>query len=141
MEYTDGYKYQLHKSITFQTNLYPTENITTRYIVLLMNGVMTINCGYTWDGPSGPTIDTPDSMTPSLFHDAAYQLMRQGLLDGLNRKLADKWFEEMMLERRSKNSFIRGIQTIRDRIWLRMVRQFAKSASLPQNKKKIHIVK
>ena len=31
--------------------------------------------GYAWDGSSWPAIDGKTNLTPSLFHDAAYQLV------------------------------------------------------------------
>ena len=33
--------------------------------------------GYRWDGASGPTIDSEDSMQASLFHDVVYQMLRE----------------------------------------------------------------
>lgn len=41
---------------------------------------LTIQPGYAWDGPSGPTVDTPDFMRGSLVHDVFYQMLRDGLL-------------------------------------------------------------
>lgn len=52
--------------------------------------IMTMAEGYAWDGPSGPTIDTPDFMRGSLVHDALYQLMRDGYMLQSGRVLADR---------------------------------------------------
>jgi hypothetical protein len=41
-------------------------------------GRMTLRRGYQWDGPSGPTLDTPNFMAGSLMHDGGYQLLRGG---------------------------------------------------------------
>ncbi len=54
--------------------------------------------GYWWDGPSGPTIDTPDFMRGSLVHDAIYQLMREGKLSKKYRKYADKLLVQICKE-------------------------------------------
>lgn len=54
--------------------------------------------GYRWDGASGPTIDTEDSMLASLVHDGLYQLMRNRKLDIGFRKLADQAFNRMLKE-------------------------------------------
>lgn len=54
--------------------------------------------GYRWDGASGPTIDTPDSMLASLVHDGLYQLMRNRKLDIGLRKAADKEFVRLLKE-------------------------------------------
>ena len=41
------------------------------------SGCLQIAAGYAWDGASGPTIDTRNSMIASLVHDALYQLIRE----------------------------------------------------------------
>ena len=48
--------------------------------------------GYSWDGASGPTIDTRNSMRATLIHDVLYQAMREGGLSLMARKWADKEF-------------------------------------------------
>jgi len=53
----------------------------SEFIVLTADGLLTINKGYAWDGPSGPAIDTRNFMRGSLVHDALYQLIREKLLD------------------------------------------------------------
>ena len=80
MKYISGYKYQLYADEWMHTNIKPSDKIVTEYIELWLDGWMLVKKGYAWDGPSGPTWDTDDTMTPSLFHDAAYQLMRMKLL-------------------------------------------------------------
>jgi hypothetical protein len=62
------------------------------------NGEMLIKKGYTWDGPSGPTIDTKNFMRGSLIHDGLYQLMREGALDQSCRLRADEILREVCLE-------------------------------------------
>lgn len=51
------------------------------FVVLEPEGLIRLARGYAWDGPSGPTIDTPNFMRGSLVHDGLYQLMRIGELD------------------------------------------------------------
>lgn len=53
-------------------------------------GRLTIHEGWPWDGPSGPTKDTPSFMRGSLAHDALYILLRAGKLVPSLRKVADK---------------------------------------------------
>jgi hypothetical protein len=60
------------------------------FVVIDANGWMHISSGYAWDGPSGPTIDTKNFMRGSLFHDALYQLMREGMLPQEARLAADR---------------------------------------------------
>jgi len=140
MKYTKGYRYQLKEDEAIQTNLYPVDNIFTPHISLFRSGFMYIKAGYAWDGPSGPTIDTDDSMTPSLFHDAAYELIRNQFLPQDYRLKADEWMFHMMMERRSNNWLLRKIQTIRDKVWLESLKDFAGWAASPKNKKKVYEV-
>ena len=95
IRYMEGYLYQLYDDCHIETGI-TGYTISTQFIKLDKNGKMSILKGYAWDGPSGPTIDTPNFMRGSLAHDALYQLMRNELLpvdpcrgqaDNLLRKL------------------------------------------------------
>ncbi len=68
------------------------------YVQLFKNGYIEIAAGYSWDGPSGPTIDTHDFMRGSLVHDAFYQLIREGELPLQYRFIADKLLLRHCLE-------------------------------------------
>lgn len=77
----------------------PKKDLTYRFMSLSESGTLTVKEGYAWDGPSGPTIDTPNFMRGSLVHDVLYQLMRLGALDHKKyRKRADEILREMCLE-------------------------------------------
>ena len=60
---------------------------------------------YAWDGPSGPTIDTKNSLRASLVHDIFYQAIRNGVIPDSYRRLADKEFRLILKE--DEMSFIR----------------------------------
>lgn len=47
---------------------------------LAKNGIVLLKQGFTWDGPSGPAIDTDDLMRASALHDFGYRSIRRGLL-------------------------------------------------------------
>ena len=64
----------------------------------MQDGELRIFAGYVWDGPSGPTIDTPDFMRASLVHDALYQLIRLGFVDDDQRICADKLMRKQCLK-------------------------------------------
>jgi hypothetical protein len=87
-----GWKYTLVEPVTVQTTVKPDHTILDdqRRMVLYKTGVMTIGSGYSWDGASGPALDTKDFMLASLVHDALYQLIRLGLIDKSYRKAADE---------------------------------------------------
>ena len=78
--YSEGYKYQLQRD---HTELTPVTgvSIVDDYFVLTPNGLLTVRKGYAWDGASGPTFDTLNSMRPSLVHDVFCQVLRDGRLD------------------------------------------------------------
>jgi len=93
------YKYQLKLDYRIQTDAVPSEIVHMSYLNLASTGKLTINKGYAWDGPSGPTIDTLTFMRASLVHDALYQLMRLGQLDfRTDRKYADDLLRRMCRE-------------------------------------------
>ena len=131
IHYKEGYKYQLHKTYEDQISIRPEADIKTQYITLTVNGGLSIRYGYAWDGPSGPTIDTPSSMRGSLIHDALYQLMRMGLLDRKWKSKVDLLFEKTLVED--------DMWEWRARIWYRGVAELAEGATLAKNQKKVHI--
>ncbi len=93
------YKYQLMLDYRIQTDAAPVDGVDTSFLSLTPTGKLTIKKGYAWDGPSGPTIDTPAFMRASLVHDALYQLMRLDYLDyRADRKYADDLLKRMCRE-------------------------------------------
>ena len=95
IRYKGGYKYQLVEQYKVYTPIYPTTLIALPLVQLNLAGLLTIQSGYAWDGPSGPTVDTVTFMRGSLIHDALYQLMRHNLLDHtLYREPADRFLQE-----------------------------------------------
>ena len=92
------YKYQIHTSYQFRTNIQPAEAIHTDFVQLKKNGLLLISENYAWDGPSAPTIDTKTFMRGSLVHDALYQLIRLGYLPEESRDQADLLLKKICLE-------------------------------------------
>jgi hypothetical protein len=121
-----GYKYKLTEDFITQTRIRPTLAIIeppegAPYITLAPDGLMTIHNGYCWDGPSGPTIDTKDSIRGSCFHDAGYQLMRQKRIPISWRKYVDKMLRVICIQD--------GMSRARAWAWYCAVRLFAKHAA------------
>lgn len=97
--YKGGYKYQLKVAYSLPIAIRPEKPIVTEYIQLDGAGNLSLKEGYAWDGPSGPTIDTPDFMRGSLIHDALYQLMRENELDhDTYREAADRTLQAICRE-------------------------------------------
>ncbi len=132
MKYKKGYKYQLVEKYTTNVQVFPTLNINTPFIALTMEGLLTIQKYYAWDGASGPTLDTKDTMIPSLVHDALYQLLREGYLapySFYHLKNVDEQLDRMLRKR--------GMSGIRRWIWRRGLALAGGSAALPENVKEI----
>lgn len=96
--YRAGYKYQLAKDYTIQTVIRPLQDVVTPFILITVDGLLTVKTGYAWDGPSGPTVDTKNFMRGSLVHDALYQLMRSRLIDCGWREKADEELRRICME-------------------------------------------
>ena len=143
MKFSEGYKYQVEEDFIIKTSIQLKDNVVTPWIILFCNGKLFIRKGYAWDGPSGPTWDWLDNksiMTPSLVHDALYQLMRMGMLDLELRSYADEMLGALMRKRASKWWSLRWLQGLRSRIWTRETKKFGGSAADPKNRRKIYEV-
>lgn len=112
------YKYQLERDCRGYVGIKaPRGGIHTEWVDLDEEGWMLIRAGYAWDGPSGPTIDTPSAMRGSLFHDACYQLLRLGLIDSSQRGQADQVLHDMCTKD--------GMIPVRADLWKLVVNVFA----------------
>lgn len=129
MKYIDGIKYVTTEDEWFETTIYINQDIITPFIELYTNGRMLVKANYAWDGASGPTFDTPNTMTPSLGHDALAQLMRIGLLPQHWRKQTNNDFHRWLRER--------GMWKIRAWAWKRGLDRFGGPSTLPKNKRKV----
>lgn len=92
------YKYNLHSDLEYETRM-PVNNPTNLGLLeITSTGKLVIRKGYSWDGPSGPSIDTKNFMQGSLIHDALYQLMRERVLPQTARERADQILREVCLQ-------------------------------------------
>ena len=132
MKYRKGYKYQLAEDLLTQTDIIPDEPIYTQFIDLTATGLLIQRSGYAWDGCSGPTFDTDNSMIPGCVHDGFFQLKRMGYLKNIPRKIIDDLFFKLCLDN--------GMWKIRAKIWYKFVRRFAGYAADPKNIKKVYEV-
>lgn len=145
IRYRKGYKYQLADDFVTTVSWHlkpPNGDIVTEFVELRsgeamspggrsMVCVLLIKSGYAWDGPSGPTIDTPSFMRGSLVHDALYQLMREKHLpfDSTTRIAAD--VELIKQCREAGMSWLR-----RQWVWAAL-RLFGSGAANPTHEKKV----
>jgi hypothetical protein len=120
IKYRKGYKYQLAEDYTCFVGIFPEKSIAWKWGVLSNNGFATVLEDYAWDGASGPTFDTPDTMRGSLLHDFLYQMMRLGLLNVSLRPQADNLLHDICVED--------GMIHARAELWEEAVSMFAGSA-------------
>lgn len=125
-KHSGGKKYVLLRDLHILTiirgNLEPIYSDGS-LIVLQVNGELVVRLGFEWDGPSGPTFDTPSTMRASCFHDALYLLFREEGLDRVTyRYVADEILKQVMIED--------GAYKWRARLWLWAVRTFAKNSAI-----------
>ena len=96
------YKYELVDTAVIRlSQFFPTAKndwVRTTGHPVPFHGFISFSRGYRWDGASGPTIDTPDTMEASLVHDGLYQLMRDGVTPLSYRKAADIEFSRLLRE-------------------------------------------
>lgn len=95
-----GWKYELLESYlaTLPEALWSEgRSFETEYLHLQDRDVL-IKARYAWDGASGPTFDTDDTMRASLVHDALYQLLRLGALPRSGKGAADQLLHDLLIE-------------------------------------------
>ncbi len=115
-----GYKYQLAEDVSVAVPLFADVTVISKWFTL-KRGVLTVTAGYCWDGPSGPTYDSENSMLPSLVHDALYQMIRAGLI--AEDRAGDADYE---LDRLSRD---RGMSAFRRLIWFNGLSLFGFNAA------------
>jgi len=92
------WRYELIIDYSIDTGIIRGCRCGNEFVSLERDGLLMLSTGYQWDGPSGPTIDTPDFMRASLVHDALYQLIRDYGLSKDHRKRADDLFYDILIE-------------------------------------------
>ena len=127
-----GGSYQLVGTVVVHTEFRPKEDLKTEHMVLKSSGELIMYSGLTWNGGSGPAIDTKSMIALSLPHDCLYRLIRLGLLPQSARDQADE---------EGVNYGIRaGMCQVRADWVLWAVQTFAQRSALPENKRKTYYI-
>lgn len=136
MYYQDGYEKWLKEDYLIKLPFSPDEDIITDWISFFKNGILLLKKGYAWDGASGPTIDTKNTVIASAVHDALYQLMRDDYLSREQyRDKADALLIEHCME--ATPSWRKPIEWARFQYWYAGVRVFAGQAALKGSNKPV----
>lgn len=99
IHYKEGFKYALTEDTApVQTGILPDKDIRHGFIFLGIDGLMVLLTGFAWDGPSGPTYDSPDSLRGSAFHDGLYGLMGEKLISIEHKDRADDLLRRLCIE-------------------------------------------
>jgi hypothetical protein len=125
------YKYQLAEPMVFMTGI-TGYSFAAEFIEMSPKGQLTILTDYLWDGPSGPTMDTLDSMRGSLLHDALYECIRRELLPLTIKDKADRLLHDICTED--------GMDKHRADLWYDMVSKFAWSSCIPGTEVKDNVL-
>jgi hypothetical protein len=96
--YTEGWKYQTKRIYHFKLAIRPYAPIDLPFLKISMDGDTIVLPGYAWNGASGPTWDTKNSIVGSLIHDIIYQLIRMGLIDPAYKEYADNVLHDVCTE-------------------------------------------
>jgi len=118
-----GYKYQVARDYRIKLAVIPYEPICLPFVLMDTAGDTVIKTGYAWNGASGPTLDTRNTMAGSLVHDLLYQLIRLGLIDPKYKAYADRMLKEICVED--------GMNRIRAACWLWAVKTFGGASCKP----------
>jgi hypothetical protein len=136
IRYRRGLKYQLEEDVVFHTGITGWA-YRDKWSELDNAGTLLIRAGTAWDGPSGPTFDTPDFMPASLGHDEMYKASTERGYPEVFRQLADNFLawrlkeDAKIVNARIKNPVLRALRctwsVARVRYVLWAVRRFAAS--------------
>lgn|SRR5574344_1145223 len=126
--YKHLYKYILAEQFVYKTTV-TGYTVNFSWVSLRPDGTIIIAKDYAWDGASGPTIDTKDSMVAALIHDGFYQLMRRKDIPIVAKAAVDKDFY--------KNLVHNGMFVVRAYVWYLGVKIFAKFAAARSDTKQL----
>jgi hypothetical protein len=134
IEYRKGYKYQLAKDYIVLTEIFGYK-FDSQFLKLTKDGVLLIRSGYSWDGPSGPTIDRRENREGSLPHDGIYQMLRNNVFHKNEHERIRLYADKLMVD----INLQKGMWVLTAKLYKYGVGDFAAFAADPKNKKKIYM--
>lgn len=96
LRYHDGLKYETAEDFWCQTPIHGEfAQSSCGRVRLFTDGTLHVRKFFTWNGASGPTVDTKTSQRTSLVHDALYLLLSEGKLSMKYRPVADQLLADL----------------------------------------------
>ena len=92
------YKYVICRTYKIKLNFCTGFSVLGSKYDLSADGILEIKHGYAWDGASGPTFDTRNTMRASCVHDVLYQMMRESDIPTTFKDSADMELSLLMIE-------------------------------------------
>jgi len=89
------WKYRVLETFTHQTDIIPPKEAKTKFSTLSINGLITVDKGFCWDGASG-ALDTENTLFPSLIHDIGCNMYLLELVSDENRLQFDDLFYKLL---------------------------------------------
>lgn len=130
LKYMKGFKYQMVDSFHVDIDIHPPVAIRTDFATLSTHGLLILKKGCASDGPSGPTIDTPETIKGAFVHDELCKMIRYGLLD--------RSFKEQVDAAAYKVWIASGMHKERADLWMDILKQFDFYVD-PKNKREVLI--
>lgn len=96
--FREGYKYQVSRIYRIKLAIRPIAEVRLPLVEMDLDGELRILPGYAWNGASGPTWDTLNSMAGSLVHDVIYQLIRLGHIAPECKEYGDAVLRDICVE-------------------------------------------
>lgn len=94
IRYRDGYAFQLESPARQRTTVTGFQG-GNLFVGIALDGTLTMAQGYAWDGATGvPQIKS--MVRAALFHDAGYQLIREGVIPQEHRATFDRILRDTM---------------------------------------------
>jgi len=118
------YKYKLIKDEVFVLDDNIGHKFENEFFKIFYDSII-VKSGYAWDGASGFTIDTKNSIRASLIHDVFYQCLREEILPLSLKEYADSLFKKILIQD--------GMNKIRANIWYIAVKRFGENSVKPSN--------
>ena len=130
-------RYKLTKKFRIRTGICPSETISllknNMNIIIYTGGQIDLFSGFSWDGPSGPTFDTVDSIRASLVHDALCHLSDEGYLPPYYNHIIDVLLKIHCIED--------GMNKWRAYTWYFCVRLWRAARRFKRRKQKIRVIR